>query len=84
MIRIKERSSIKITKSFYLRHDWAIWEENRPGSVGEKAEQNARRLSLSSVGTERENHVFSFELEAEEPCTFATELLSPLNGKHYL
>lgn len=52
--------------------------------MGEKAEQNARQLTLSLVEIEQGNRVFSFELAAEEPCISAIEPPPPLNGKHYL
>jgi hypothetical protein len=52
--------------------------------VGEKAEQNARGLSLSLVEIGRGNHVFSFKLDAEEPCIFATEPPPLLNGRQTL
>lgn len=52
--------------------------------MGEKAEQNARRLTLSLVEIEQGNRVFNFKLAAEEPYIFAVEPPPPLNGKHYL
>lgn len=39
--------------------------------MGEKAEQNARRLTLELVEIEQENGVFTFKLAAEECYIFA-------------
>lgn len=49
--------------------------------VGEKAEQNVRRLNFGLVGKEQGNQVFNFK-PAEEGCVFAIQ--TPKCGKHYL
>lgn len=49
--------------------------------MGEKAEQNVRRLNFGLVGKEQGNQVFNFK-PAEEGCVFAIQ--TPKCGKHYL
>lgn len=39
--------------------------------MGEKVEQNVRRLNFGLVGIEQEDQIFSFKLAAEECCVFA-------------